>query len=220
MEQIKELVHLLGADVCGIASVESYQDAPKGFHPTDILSNAKSVIVYGKQFSRGTFLAKSNAPYTMFRNQLIQEIDTLSMRLSLRIEEEGYIAAPIPSSEPYEYWDTQRRHGRGIISLKHSAQLAGIGRIGKNTLLINEKFGNRLWLGGVITNLELEPDRMTEQFCPPNCQICIDTCPQSALDETTIEQSRCREICFTNTVGGGWLIACNLCRIECPFAAV
>jgi epoxyqueuosine reductase len=220
MDQIKELVYQLGADVCGIATVESFQEAPNGFHPTDILSDAKSVIVYGKQFSRGTFLAKSNAPYTMFRNQLIQAIDTLSTRLSLEIEEAGYIATPIPSSEPYEYWDTQQRHGRGIISLKHSAQLAGIGRIGKNTLLINEKYGNRLWLGGVITNLELEPDRMTEPFCPPNCQICIDTCPQSALDETTIEQKKCREICFTNTEGGGWLIACNLCRIECPFAVV
>jgi epoxyqueuosine reductase len=220
MEQIKELAYQLGADVCGIASVNSFQDAPKGFHPTDILSNAKSVIVYGKQFSRGTFLAKSNAPYTMFRNQLIQEIDTLSMRLSLKIEEEGYIAAPIPSSEPYEFWDTQRRHGRGIISLKHSAQLAGIGGIGKNTLLVNEKYGNRLWLGGVITNMELRPDQPAKSFCPENCQICIDTCPQSALDETTIEQRRCREICFTSTEGGGWLIACNLCRTECPFATV
>jgi epoxyqueuosine reductase len=220
MDQIKELVYQLGADVCGIASVESFQEAPNGFHPTDILSSAKSVIVFGKQFPRGTFLSKSNAPYTMARNQLIQQVDDLSVKLSTTIEAEGYISVPIPSTDPYEFWDAERRHGRGIISLKHSAQLAGIGSIGKNTLLINEKFGNRLWLGGVITNLELEPDRMTVQFCPPNCQICIDTCPQSALDEITIEQKKCREICFTNTEGGGWLIACNLCRIECPFAVV
>jgi len=220
MNTIKELACSMGADVCGIAGVSDYEGAPKGFHPTDVLLNAKSVIVYGKQFSRGTFLAKSNAPYTMFRNQLIQEIDTLSMRLSLKIEEEGYIATPIPSSEPYEYWDTSRRHGRGIISLKHSAQLAGIGHIGKNTLLINEKFGNRLWLGAIITSLELKPDQMANTFCPANCRICIDVCPQSALNETTIEQSRCREICFRNTEGGGWLIACNLCRTECPFASI
>jgi epoxyqueuosine reductase len=220
MNSIKELAYSLGADVCGIALVADFQDAPKGFHPTDILSDAKSVIVYGKQFPRGTFLSKSNAPYTMARNQLIQQVDDLSVKLSTTIETEGYISVPIPSTDPYEFWDAERRHGRGIISLKHSAQLAGIGSIGKNTLLINEKFGNRLWLGGVITNLELEPDQMTKMFCPPNCQICIDTCPQSALDETTIEQSRCREICFTSTEGGGWLIACNLCRTECPFATI
>jgi len=220
MEQIKELVYHLGADVCGIASVESFQDAPKGFHPTDIFTDAKSVIVYGKQFPRGTFLSKSNAPYTMARNQLIQQVDDLSVKLSTTIESEGYISVPIPSTDPYQYWDAERRHGRGIISLKHSAQLAGIGSIGKNTLLINEKFGNRLWLGGVITNMVLEPDQMTDKFCPPNCQICIDACPQSALDEITIEQKKCREICFTNTEGGGWLIACNLCRTECPFATI
>src|ERR1035437_4720874 len=215
---IKEIAYQLGADVCGIADIQRFQNAPEGFHPTDILSNAKSVIVFGKQFPKGTFLAKSNAPYTMVRNQLIQQIDHLSLLLSSRIEEDGFLSVPIPSSEPYEYWDAQRRHGRGIISLKHSAKLAGLGIIGKNTLLINSKFGNRLWLRGVTTNVELESDPVTEELCPPNCQICIDSCPQTALDEITINQKKCREICFTSTEGGGWLIACNLCRTQCPLA--
>src|ERR1035437_3498611 len=182
---IKEIAYQLGADVCGIADIQRFQNAPEGFHPTDILPNAKSVIVFGKQFPKGTFLAKSNAPHTMVRNQLIQQIDHLSLVLSSRIEEDGFLSVPIPSSEPYEYWDDQRRHGRGIISLKHSAKLAGLGSIGKNTLLINEKFGNRLWLGGVISNIELVPDVITGDYCPPNCQICIDTCPQTALNEIT-----------------------------------
>ena len=215
---IKEIAYQSGADVCGIADIRRFQNAPDGFHPTDILTNAMSVIVFGKLFPKGTFLAKSNAPYTMVRNQLIQQIDHLSLVLSSRIEEDGFLSVPIPSSEPYEYWDDQRRHGRGIISLKHSARLAGLGSIGKNTLLINPKYGNRLWLGGVITNVELEPDPITEELCPPNCQICIDTCPQSALNEITIDQKKCREICFTSTEGGGWLIACNLCRTQCPLA--
>ena len=217
-EKIKKIVNQFGADVCGIASIDRFKDAPTGFHPSDIYPEAKSVIIFGKQFPKGTFLSKSNAPYTVARNQLIQFIDTLALKLSNAIEENGLIAVPVPSTDPYEYWDAQKRHGRGIISLKHSAKLAGLGSIGKNTLLINEKFGNRLWLGGVISNIELEPDPITRDYCPPNCQICIDTCPQTALNEITIDQRKCREICFTSTEGGGWLIACNLCRTQCPLS--
>jgi len=219
-DTVKEFIFKLGADVCGIASVERFHNAPAGFHPMDILSNARSVIVFGKQFPAGTFRSGSNAPYTMVRNQLIQFNDTLAMNLSLKIEEEGFIALPIPSSEPYEYWDPERRHGRGILSLKHAAVLAGLGGIGKNTLLINGKFGNRLWLGGVLTDADLDPDPLSENPCPPNCRICIDSCPQSALNEITIDQKKCREICFTSTEGGGWLIACNLCRTECPLSFI
>lgn len=214
--RIKEIAYQLGADECGIASIERFNNAPKGFHPTDILSDAKTVIIFGKQFPKGTFISKSTSPYTMARLQLIQEMDGLTLNLSCKIEEKGKNALPIPSSEPYEYWDSKLRHGRGIVSLKHSAELAGLGYIGKNTLLINENYGNRLWLGGIITNLEIEPDPITKNSCPEDCQICIDVCPQSALDGITIEQRKCREISFSSTEGGGWLIACNLCRTKCP----
>jgi epoxyqueuosine reductase len=216
--KIKEIVARCGADACGIAGVAGFSAAPKGYHPADILSDSKSVVVFGKQFPQGTFRAKSTAPYTMVRNQLINALDTIALSLSYRIEEMGYTAVPIPSSEPYEYWDSQRRHGRGILSLKHAAHIAGLGSIGKNTLLINREFGNRLWLGGLITNLELVPDSPGEPICPDTCRICVDACPQSALDATTIDQQKCREICFSSTEGGGWLIKCNMCRVECPLS--
>jgi len=216
--EIKEIASQSGADACGIANVDGFAAAPKGFRPGDILSDAKSVIVFGKQFPEGTFRAKSTAPYTMVRNQLILRLDAIALNLSYRIEELGHLAVPIPSSEPYEYWDSPKRHGRGILSLKHAAQLAGLGSIGKNTLLINKHFGNRLWLGGIITNLGLEPDSPAEPICPDHCRICIDACPQAALDQTTIDQQKCRELCFSSTEGGGWLIKCNMCRVECPFS--
>jgi epoxyqueuosine reductase len=217
-DTLKEIIYQQGADVCGIANIERFEHAPKGFHPTDILSNAKSVVVFGKQFLKGVFISSSNVPYSLVRNQLIQEMDNLAIKIAYLLEEKGYIAVPVPSSEPYEYWDMQQRYGRGIISLKHAAQLAGLGSLGKNTLLINEKYGNRLWLGGIITTLDLESDQLTKNYCPPNCQICINSCPKSALNEITIDQSKCREICFSSTEGGGWLIACNICRITCPFS--
>ena len=51
--EIKDLIMKLGADVCGIESIERFIDAPKGFHPRDIYANCKSVIVFGKKIPRG-----------------------------------------------------------------------------------------------------------------------------------------------------------------------
>lgn len=219
-EFVKKTAYQLGADVCGIADLGRFNEAPKGFNPINILPETKSVIVFGKQFLKSVFRAKSNVPYTLIRNQLIEELDDISVGLSREIEGEGFAAVPIPSSEPYEYWDPRKTHGRGILSLKHSAQLAGLGYIGKNTLLINPKFGNRLWLGAVITDMDLEPDEYKKDYCPKSCSICIDSCPQSALNEITIDQEKCREVSYTSTEGGGLVITCFLCRKECPHSRV
>jgi epoxyqueuosine reductase len=220
-ESIKKFMHSLGADVCGIADVDEFKDAPKGFHPKDIMEDAKSVIVYGKQSSKSLFDAKTSSPYTFVRNKTLEKLDNMTLDLSYKLEEAGYSAIPIPSVEPYDYWDPERRHGRGLLSLKHAAQLAGLGRIGKNTLLINKTYGNRLWLGAILVSVKLDPDGITEhKSCSNSCTICLDACPQKALDGTTINQRLCREKSFTSTEGGGWVIACNTCRKVCPFARV
>lgn len=215
---IKAMVYSLGADVCGIADMERFKDAPDGFSPSDIYTDARSVIVYGKQFPKGLFELDSNVPYTFFKNKLVEMVDNISVELTMKIEEEGFTAIPVPSDEPYEYWDSENRHGMGILSLKHAAKAAGIGSIGKNTLLINEKFGNRLCLGAVISDAELIPDELTSNLCPKNCNICLKVCPQSALDGVTIVQKKCREICSSFTEGGGMILSCNICRKVCPFS--
>lgn len=217
---IKEVTYSLGADVCGVASIKRFENAPKGFHPLDVYSETKSVIVFGKQCSANLFQASTNVPYTFVKNKLVELLDNISIQLVLNIESQGYNAIPIPADEPYEYWDAENRQGRGILSLKHSAQLSGIGSIGKNTLLINEKYGNRLHLGAVLTNAELTEDDLASNLCPENCNICLKSCPQSALDGVTINQKRCREICASITDGGGVVYACNICRKVCPFARI
>lgn len=217
---IKEMAYSFGAEVSGIANVERFESAPKGFHPLDIYSETKSVIVFGIQFSASLFEANTNVPYTFVKNKLMEMLDNISIQLTSNIEAQGYKAIPIPSDEPYEYWDSENKEGRGILSLKHLAQQAGIGCIGKNTLLINEKYGNRLYLGAVITNAELVADKLATNLCPENCKICLKACPKSALDGTTINQKKCREICAAITPGGGIIYSCNICRKVCPFARI
>jgi epoxyqueuosine reductase len=218
--ELIEKVQRMGADVCGIAGVGRFSSAPKGFHPSDILPEAVSVIVFAKQFPKGVFHAKTNAPYTLIRESLMHTIDAISIQLVMDIEQAGFLAVPIPSAEPYTYWDKDNREGRGLLSLRHAAALSGLGWIGRNTLLVNSTFGNRLWLSAVLTDIALDEDPLAENLCPDNCRICLDACPQQALDGTTIVQRKCREICFSSTEGGGYLYACNLCRKECPYSRI
>ena len=217
---IKKMAYSLGADVCGIAAADRFTGAPEGFRPNDILPGAKSVVVYGRHFSESLFAASTNVPYTLVRNKMLDMMDELSVDLCTEMEKEGLLSVPVPAAEPYDFWNPEPQHGRGILSLKHAARLAGLGFIGKNTLLINRKYGNRLWLGAIITDMPLESDALDTGSCFEGCRLCIDSCPQSALNGTTIEQIKCREISGTYTEGGGFVLSCNLCRKVCPFSKV
>jgi len=66
-----------------------------------------------------------------------------------------------------------------ILEKAFAAQ-AGLGWIGKHTLLINPKLGSNFVLGEIITDVSFEPDKPTESRCG-DCQACIDACPTKAL---------------------------------------
>jgi epoxyqueuosine reductase len=217
VDEIKYWVKELGADLCGIASVQRFANAPSGFHPTDILKECKSIIVIAMRIPVSTVGSSSQAIYTFAHTRMFDKINSITFAIAIELDKRGSGAIAVPASEPYEYWDDSRRHGQGILSLKHAAVRAGLGQMGKNTLLINDQFGNMLLLGAVLLDEELEPDLIaTYQACIPGCRICLDACPASALDGNTIEQSKCRSICGKTTDGGGFVYKCNLCRKRCP----
>jgi epoxyqueuosine reductase len=215
--RIKYRAKELGADLCGIASVERFIDAPVGFHPTDILKECKSVIVMAVCIPASILESSSTAIYTFAHMRLFDKIDSITFTLALELDNMGKRAVAVPASEPYEYWDDDRRHGQGILSLKHAAVRAGMGQMGKNTLLINNQFGNMILLGAVLLDEELEPDMLVDyQVCIPSCRICVDICPANALDGHTVEQRECRSVCGKTTPGGDFVYICNLCRKCCP----
>ena len=217
---IKEAAGQLGADLCGIAPVSRFSEAPRGFHPRDISAQCESVVVLGARFPLSTLEAGSQAPYTLVRNVMVGKLDTIAFNLGDRLEQEDVVAVPIPSADPYDDWNAERRHGRGILSLKHAAVLAGLGVMGRNTLLLNDRYGNMLWLGALLVSVGLQGDPPADhQGCPRSCTLCLDACPQQALDGETIDQKRCRERSISKTEGGGWLLSCNLCRKACPLRA-
>jgi epoxyqueuosine reductase len=215
---IKKRAIKYGADICGIAPVDRFAGAPKGFHPCDIYPDCRSVVVFASRFPLSTLQARTNAPYTLVRNKMVDKLDWISFHVSSELETEGVVSVPIPSAEPYDYWDMDRTHGRGILSLKHAGVLAGLGVLGRNTLLMNEKFGNMIWLGAILVSIDLEPDPVASyEGCDSECTLCIDSCPQHALDGITINQKLCRDISISYNYGGGWVLSCNICRKICPY---
>jgi epoxyqueuosine reductase QueG len=217
-ERIKKIIEKLGADICGIANVERFANAPSGFHPTDIYINCKSVIVFAKHMPKGLAYVNPRIVYTKATDINLNEIDRISYLASIEIEKLGGIAIPLPSDSPYDYWDSDNMEGKGLLSMRHAAVLAGVGSMGKNTLIINEKYGNMINIGAVLTNLDLHPDPLSKEMCITGCHLCIDNCPQKALNGLTVNQKLCREFTYSNNKKGFGVCNCNKCRVNCPKA--
>lgn len=216
-KKIKEYILSIGADVCGIANIDRFYEAPEGFHPRDIFSGCKSVIVFGMALPKGLTKIEPRLIYGHFNYGTCPEVDWIALRAAKEIERlRGGYAVPLPSDGPYEYWDAERLEGRGLISMKHAAVLAGLGTLGKNTLLINEEYGNLLTLGVVLADLDLASDPLAESICIESCDLCIRNCPTRALDGQRANQTKCRSNTYGTNARGYDTVNCNKCRTICP----
>ena len=161
-EKIKEIMFSLGADLCGVASIDRFDDAPKGYHPLDVLPTCKSVISFGCRFPVGTLICKSAIPYTRVRNSITPKMDAIALDFCIEMEKNQIVCVPIPTNE--SQWDKNTGRYRSIISQKHAAQAAGLGTIGRHSLLITPEFGSMVWLGAVLCEQEFEPDKRKESI--------------------------------------------------------
>lgn len=216
---IKEAAYFLGADLCGIAPAARFAKAPAGFRPEDIWQDARSAVVFACRLPGTSVNADSCVPYTHVNGLVTQAVDQLSFKLALWLEDQGLAAVPIPSDDPYEHWAPEKSYGRAILSLRHAGHLAGLGVLGRNNLLINAKYGNLIQIGAVLVNRDLSGDALADyQGCPPGCRLCIQQCPQGALDGTTVDQSLCRPVSNFRTEKGYVLKKCFRCRQVCPLS--
>lgn len=216
-DKIKEIVRSLGADVCGIANIERFEQAPEGFCPTDIFAQCKSVLVFGLALPKGLAKIESKLIYGHFNYGVCPQVDLIALHAAKMIEERfGGYAVPLPSDGPYDYWDSEKMEGRGLISLKHAAVAAGLGRLGKSTLLLNSAYGNMLVLGAILTDLDLPSDPLAESICIENCRLCMENCPTQALDGISANQKNCRPNTYGTNARGFSTVNCNKCRTVCP----
>ena len=93
-DQVKKFLFDLGVDLCGIASVDRFNDPPEGFHPCDVFPACKSVVVFAKKFPVATLHCKTTVPYTIARNMLSDMLDKIAVQCCIDLEQHDIAAVP------------------------------------------------------------------------------------------------------------------------------
>jgi epoxyqueuosine reductase len=168
-----------GADLFGIANVK---DIKEEFHfPQQILKDLNQAVSIGVRLSSKVLDEIENHPTKLYYHHyraVNHFLDSLAIRLMQFIQDKGYGALPIPASQIVD-WEKQSAH----LSHKKIAQLAGLGWLGRNNLVVTPGFGSQIRLVTILTDIPLKTDKSVKKNCG-SCRSCIEACPAKAIKET------------------------------------
>lgn len=252
---ICEQARTLGFELCGIVRADALAEAPelrerlpdwlargyagemKYLHDARrsdarlVLEGVRSVIVvalnYNSNRPYSTEFAVSNgdAPRAWISRYAWGDDyhDVVRHRL------ENLLSAMRVRFEPFEarvYVDT------GPVVERVAARYAGLGWLAKNTCLINEEIGSWLFLGVILTTLDLVPTLQSGQLPPAdlcgNCTLCLEACPTQAFPEPyVLDARRCISYLTIELRGsipeemraatGRAAFGCDICQEVCPW---
>lgn len=250
---IEEQAKAVGFDLCGVVRAEEFPELentaewlargyagemkylrdPRREDPRAAMAGIRSVIVCALAYNTDNplstdvdFRGLEDEPRGWvsrygwgddYHDVLLERLESLIARLRERFH------------EPFEaraYVDT------GPIQERVAAKYAGLGWLGKNTLLLHQTIGSYFFLGVILTTLELEPTLGAGEMPPPNlcgsCTRCLDACPTQAFVEPHImDARRCIAYLTIELRGsipeelrepmGHHVFGCDICQDVCPW---
>jgi epoxyqueuosine reductase QueG len=186
-------------DIFAVAGIEDLPE-PDQADVREFLPGARSVIVFGKEVPAPVYrMAAKEKTREMLR--IAESLDESARKLAGQMNGEHIAARPVPL-----YLPVKIASGRvqGLVRLKHVAAAGGLGSPGRNTVLHTPRFGPRLLLSGVVTDLPLssykpedaagkEAGNKGSRLCT-NCDLCARVCPGNAIGPGGVETFRCRTV--------------------------
>ena len=186
--------------------------------PKQILPECKSILVLAIPYSP---LPRQSSSFHIAAYALGDDYhDILPARLKEIVD---FIEEKVGHSIPNRYYtDT------GPVLERELAQRAGLGWIGKNSMLINPQAGSTFFLAEILLGIELEPDDSFPTDQCGTCNRCLTACPtQCILPNRTIDARRCISYLTIELKDeipkelrpqmGEWIFGCDICQQVCPW---
>ncbi|MGH9744514.1 MAG: tRNA epoxyqueuosine(34) reductase QueG [Candidatus Acidiferrales bacterium] len=236
---LEELARLPEWLARGYAGEMNYLNDPRRANPARVLEGARSLIVvalnYNTEYPYSTEVlpsaARADGDAAEFPRGWISRYawgDDYHEILREKLEAlTGAMRAEIRDAfDARFYVDT------GPVIERIAAKYAGLGWLAKNTCLINEEIGSWLFLGVIVTTLELAPSLAPGEPPAPdlcgNCRLCLDACPTQAFPEPyVLDARRCISYLTIELRGaipedlrsdmGRAVIGCDICQDVCPW---
>ncbi len=194
--KIKELAKSFGADLVGIASAKTLNDFPPDPRwpqtPDRVSPHCKSVVVIACRIPVAVFRAKVGSVVQYMDMVVLRRMDQIAHKIAAALEADGHPSFATAAQETD--WD-YKNASYGRLSTRHLGIEAGLGTFGLEVNILTPEFGPRVYLTGILTEAELQPDeRLTEQVCiGESCSRCLYSCPTDAVKHFGIDKRKCAQ---------------------------
>ena len=221
---VQECLANLDVEMVGVAILDDLKGNKLAEQALKLLPDTRSIVVlavevYPEFLDLTSPEMVAGAPnmndlYDRHIDHLAGRLDSAANDIARVFHKVGLKALPLPSRRT----PTDRRTLEAILSYKHAAEAAGLGKIGLSSLLITNQFGPRIRLGVCLTESLLKSTANEDSSACHDCNLCISKCPSHALDwpdkgeAYAIDKFVCRE--YLEASGG-----CSECVKQCPVAA-
>jgi epoxyqueuosine reductase QueG len=222
--EVQEQLAKLEVDLVGVARIDGLKDKKLKEAALKLLPSVRSIVVVGMEvFPEFLDLtspemkageANLNDLYTRHTDYIGGRLTGAVYNIARTSRKAGLKALPLTAHGPA----VDHRTLQAVISYKHAAEAAGLGRIGMSSLLVTQSFGPRVRFALCLTEAVLESTAMIEEQICYYCNICVGKCPSHALQRPesgevyAINKFACN--LYVQSAGG-----CSECVRVCPIAS-